>query len=133
MWTKVVYPKNYFQKKNYKYEILNHLYFGPSFVFSGIALGRYSQRFFKIFLSLVNHGGQHCYSAPLHPPPPGHKKAFYGHAEYRGKNALLKINLCGNKDKSFKSKGHQELCRMTLLGSHRTVHLDLPYSRSIFL
>ena len=69
-------------------------------------------------------------SSPL-PPPPGHKKAFYGHPEYRGKNALLKINLCGNKDKSFKSKGHQELCRMTLLGSHRTVHLDVPYFTEI--
>ena len=38
VWTKVVLPKKYFQKKNYKYENLNHLYFGPSFVFCGVAL-----------------------------------------------------------------------------------------------
>ena len=25
--------EKYFQKKNSKYEILNHLYFGPNFVF----------------------------------------------------------------------------------------------------
>ena len=30
---KAVRPKQFFQKKDYKYEILNHLYFGPSFVF----------------------------------------------------------------------------------------------------
>ena len=42
-------PKKYFQKKNYKQEILNHLYFGPSFDFWGITLGRFSQCFFKIF------------------------------------------------------------------------------------
>ena len=30
---------NIFEKKNYKYEILNHLYFGPSLVFQGTALG----------------------------------------------------------------------------------------------
>ena len=29
----VVCPKLYFQKKNPKYEILNHLYFGPNFAF----------------------------------------------------------------------------------------------------
>ena len=37
---------NIFKKGNYKYEILNHLYFGPSFVFWVIALGRFSQCFF---------------------------------------------------------------------------------------
>ena len=41
--------KKYFQKKNCKYEILNHLYFGPSFVFWGTALGRFSQSFFFLF------------------------------------------------------------------------------------
>ena len=44
-----VCSKTYFQKKNDKYEILNHLYFGPNFVFWGIALGRFSQCFFLIF------------------------------------------------------------------------------------
>ena len=74
MWTKVVRPKKYFQKKNYKYEILNHLYFGQSFVIWGTALGRFSQYFFFNFSSLVNHGDRHFHSAPHH------KKAFYGHA-----------------------------------------------------
>ena len=46
VWTKVVRPKKYFQKKNYKYGILNHLYFGPSFVVWGTALGRFSQFLF---------------------------------------------------------------------------------------
>ena len=46
--TKVVRPKKYFQKMNYKYEILNHLYLGPSFVFWGTALGRFMQRFLLI-------------------------------------------------------------------------------------
>ena len=46
---KVVRPKKYFQKKNYKYQILNDLYFGPSFFFGGTALGRFSLCFFLIF------------------------------------------------------------------------------------
>ena len=46
VWTKVVRPKKYFQKKNYKYKILNNLYFGPSFVFWEFALGCFSQCFF---------------------------------------------------------------------------------------
>ena len=45
---------------------------------------------------------------------------------------LLKINLCGDKDKSFEINGHQELCRMAHLGSHSTANLDIPYSCSIF-
>ena len=45
---------NIFRKKNYKYEILNHLYFGPGFVFWRAALGHF--RF----------------------PAPHHKKASYG-------------------------------------------------------
>ena len=56
--------KKYFQKKNYKYEILNHLYFGPSFVFLETALGCFSKCFFLIFLLVVNHGNQHFYLAP---------------------------------------------------------------------
>ena len=56
--------KKYFQKKNCKYEILNHLYFGPSFVFWGTALGRFSQSFFFSFSSLVNYGDRHFHSAP---------------------------------------------------------------------
>ena len=48
VWTnikKVVCPKKYVQKKNSKYEILNHLYFGPNFVLWRVALGRFSQCF----------------------------------------------------------------------------------------
>ena len=41
---------NIFKKnKNYKYQILNRLYFGPSFVFRGSALGCFSQCFFFFF------------------------------------------------------------------------------------
>ena len=50
-----VWPKYYFQKKNSKYEILNHFYFGSNFVsFFGTALGRFSQ----------------CFFFTQHPPPP---------------------------------------------------------------
>ena len=52
-----------FQKRNSKYDILNHLYFGPKFIFSG---HRFAWVFFCKFLSLVNHGGRHFYSAPHH-------------------------------------------------------------------
>ena len=61
---------NIFRKRNYKYEILNPLYFRRSFVFWRTALGRFSQCFFSNFSSLVNHGGQHFYSAPPPPLPP---------------------------------------------------------------
>ena len=37
------------QKNNFKYEFLNHLYFGPNFVFWETALGRFNQRFFFFF------------------------------------------------------------------------------------
>ena len=57
VWTKVVGPKKYFQKENYKYEVLNHLSFGTSFVFLGITLGCFSQ-FFLLFSSLVKYGSQ---------------------------------------------------------------------------
>ena len=46
---KLYAQNNIFQKKNFKYEILNHLYFGPSFVLWGTVLGRFSQCFFLIF------------------------------------------------------------------------------------
>ena len=66
-----VWPKYYFQKKNSKYEILNHFYFGSNFVsFFGTALGRFSQYFFftqhfvlKIYL--VRHGVSLLFSKPL--------------------------------------------------------------------
>ena len=59
----------YIQEKNSKYEILNHLYFGPNFVFRRTASARFSQCFFSNFLSSVNHSGENFYSA-LPPPPP---------------------------------------------------------------
>ena len=43
-------PEIIFSKQNYKYEILNHLYFGPSFLFGGTAIRRFRQCFvFLIF------------------------------------------------------------------------------------
>ena len=42
-------PKIIFSEKGFKYDILNHLYFGPDFNFGGTALGRFSQCFLKIF------------------------------------------------------------------------------------
>ena len=53
VWTKAVRLRYYFQKKNYKYEILNHLYFGPSFVIRGTALGHFSWCFFFNFLQFT--------------------------------------------------------------------------------
>ena len=57
VWTKVVRPKKYFRKLNYRYEILNQLYFGPSFVFWRTALGHFSQCFcfliFCLWLTMV--------------------------------------------------------------------------------
>ena len=65
---KLYAQNNIFIKKNYEYEILNHLYFGPNFVFWRIALGRFSQCFFFNLSPSTNYGGQNFYSA--HPPPP---------------------------------------------------------------
>ena len=49
-WLKLYARNNIFKKRNYKYEILNHLHFGPSFIFWRTALGRFSQYcFFLIF------------------------------------------------------------------------------------
>ena len=73
VWTKVVRPKKCFRKLNYRYEILNQLYFRPSFVFWRTALGHFSRCFFFCFLSLVNHGDRHFHSVP----PLPHKKASY--------------------------------------------------------
>ena len=90
---------NIFRKRNYKYEILNPLYFRRSFVFWRTALGRFSQCFFSNFSSLVNHGGQHFYSAlPPPPPPSDHKKASYGPERWcKSKKSLschCKIYVC---------------------------------------
>ena len=49
MNTKTDMPKIIFQKTNSKYEILNHLYFGPKFNFLRASLGRFSQCFFFTF------------------------------------------------------------------------------------
>ena len=46
---KAVWSKWYFQKKNSKYEILNHLYFGLKFVFWGVLYGVLASVFFLIF------------------------------------------------------------------------------------
>ena len=59
--------------KNYKYEISNHLYFGPNFVFWGISL-------------LVNHVGRHFYSAPPFPPP----YVFLGDDAFALKSFMMK-------------------------------------------
>ena len=64
-------------KKKYKYEILNHLYFGPGFVFWGTALERFSQCFFLIFRPWSTMVTE-IFTQPPPPPPPHHKKASYG-------------------------------------------------------
>ena len=49
VWTNIkkLYARNnIFEKNNSKDEILNHLYFGPNFVFLGTVLRCFSQRFF---------------------------------------------------------------------------------------
>ena len=58
VWNKVVRPKQYFRKKNYKYEILNHLHFGKSFVLWRPALGRFSQCFFFFLIFVVGQPWQ---------------------------------------------------------------------------
>ena len=50
----------------------------------------------------------------------------------QGKKRAFKVNFCGDEGGLLETKGHQEECRMRLLGSHRTAHLDIPYSYSIF-
>ena len=67
---------NIFIKKNYEYEILNHLYFGPNFVFWRIALGRFSQCFFLIFRRRPTMVGK-IFTQPTLLPPAYHKKVSY--------------------------------------------------------
>ena len=63
--SKLYARNNILKNENCKYEILNHLYFGQNFAFWGTALGHFSQCiFFKRFLLLANHGGQHFYRGP---------------------------------------------------------------------
>ena len=74
MNTKIYMPKIIFQKKNSKYEILNHLYFGRKFVFLRASLGRFSSVFFY-FMSLTNLATD-IFTQSL-APLPHHKKASY--------------------------------------------------------
>ena len=39
--TEIIFSKT----KNFKYEVLNHLHFGPNLIFQGTALGHFSQIF----------------------------------------------------------------------------------------
>ena len=66
------------KKKNCKYEILNHLYFAPSFNFCGTALESFCQCFFFIFCRLSTM----LADVFTHPPAPTIKKlptALYWH------------------------------------------------------
>ena len=55
MWANIkkLYARNNILKKSSKYEILNHLYFGPNFDFWGTALWRFSQGLFFQFWDVV--------------------------------------------------------------------------------
>ena len=67
---KTLHPRsNVFKKKNSKYEILNHLYFGPVFIFVGTAL-----------LTMVAD----TFTQPNH-----HKKASYGPVIKKKQNQFL--------------------------------------------
>ena len=85
-YEKVVCPRQYFQKKNSKYEILNHLYFGPNFNLGRSALGCFSPCYFWIFcrrLTIVcdifTQPFPHTPSiSPTPFPPSYHKEASYG-------------------------------------------------------
>ena len=73
MWMtiKKLYAGNIiFNKRIPNMRFLNHLYYGPIFVFWETALRRFNQCFFFNFSLSVNHGGQHFYSAPPPRPPP---------------------------------------------------------------
>ena len=67
VWTNI--KKLYSQKKNSKYDILNHLYFDPNFYFGDC---------FRAFLlvSFFIFVVDQPWSAPF--PPPHHKKVSYG-------------------------------------------------------
>ena len=68
--TKTLHARsNIFKKKNSKYEILNHLYFGPVFIFVGTAL-----------LTMVAD----TFTQPNH-----HKKASYGPVIKKKQNQFL--------------------------------------------
>ena len=67
-YNKFVCPKKYFQKNNFKYEILSNLCFGPNFVFLGNALGVLARFFFFNFSTSASHDGRYFYSAPSPPP-----------------------------------------------------------------
>ena len=51
---KVVCSKKYFQKKNSRYELLNHLQFVSNFIFWETAKRRFSQCFLYFFLMMLN-------------------------------------------------------------------------------
>ena len=72
---KLLARNNISKKGNYKYEILNHLYFGPSFAFWRTALGRFSQCFFLIFRRRSTMVANIFTQLPHHHH---HKKASYG-------------------------------------------------------
>ena len=67
VWTniKTLYARNnIFKKRIPNMRFLNHLYFGPSFVFQGTILGGFSQCFFQFFVM-----GQPWWSTFLSPFP----------------------------------------------------------------
>ena len=61
---------NIFKKRIPIMRYLNHLYFGPNFVFVRIALGFFCQCFsISFFLRLAIHGDRHFCSVPHHKKP----------------------------------------------------------------
>ena len=62
-----------FKKQNSKCEILNHLYFGSSFIFGGTALRCFSLYFFKIFYRRLTIVGD-IFTQP--PSPPSHHRSL---------------------------------------------------------
>ena len=61
----------YFRNKNFKYKILNLLYFGPNFIFCGDCFRAFQSLFFFFYFSLLaNHGGLYYCSSLLSPRPP---------------------------------------------------------------
>ena len=67
----------FFKKKNYKYEILNHLDFSPSFVFWRTALGHLTNVFFSKHFCRWSTIVADIFTHPL-PTPPPRKIASYG-------------------------------------------------------
>ena len=67
--SKTCTTKIVFSKKEFKYEILNHLYFKPKFVFLGTNSGCLTSIYFD-FSSSANHSGQaNIFTHPPSPPP----------------------------------------------------------------